>query len=88
MPPVKCFGMELTQHIIAAGLTLSELRRRMNKINYRVSINHISDITRSERMPTPDFIRAVARVLELDKDTVRRMHRAACLDKGFDIGAL
>lgn len=88
MSTVKCFGMELSRHIIAAGLTLTELRRRLAAKHYRVSLNHISDLTRSDRMPTPDFIEALAKVLPLSKDEVRRLHRAAALDKGFDIGGL
>ena len=85
---MMCFAMELSRHIIARGLTLTALRKKMTARGYSVSLNHLSDVTRSDRMPTPDFINAVGRVLDLPKDEVRRLHRAAALDKGFDIGAL
>jgi len=83
------FGMEMTKHIIAHGLTLTELRLRLQQGHrYKISINHLSDMTRSERLPTPDFINAFGRCLELSKDEVRRLHRMAVVDKGYDIGGV
>jgi hypothetical protein len=87
--PRLSFGMEMTKHIIEHGLTLTALRLQLQRDHrYKVSVNQLSDLTRSDRLPTPDFINAFGRCLELSKDQVKRLHRAAAIDKGYDIGGL
>jgi hypothetical protein len=86
--PERCFGLEMTRHLVAAQVSLTELRKRLMRRGYQVSLNHVSDISRAERAPTPQFISAFAKVMELPKDDTRRLMRAACLDRGYDIGGL
>jgi len=86
--PDKFFGLEMTRHLVAQQLSLTELRKKFMRKGYQISLNHISDMSRSDRAPTPQFVVMLVKVLELPKEDARRLHRAACLDRGFDIGGI
>ena len=84
----QCFGLEFTKMLVAKQCNVTECARRIRENGGDVSVNHLSDLSRSERGPSPPLINLIGRALRLPRDQIMVLHRAAALDKGYEIGAL
>ena len=68
------------------GLTPTGLRHRMELKGKALHISAISHYMTTDRTIAPKLVNRFAQALELDKDQTTRLHRAAALDYGYQIG--
>lgn len=80
------FGLELNKFLVSRNYIEMDLVRAMNRLGYPVSRQMISLLVRNERGATPEMCDKLAQGLKLDRTERERLHRAAAIDAGYQIG--
>ena len=83
-----CFPLEFQKALVSRESDYARLSRRMTQRGYRLSRQFIAAVgIGDKRVPAEQLVR-ICEVLGLDEAERRRLHRAAAMDYGFDIGGL
>ena len=82
------FPVEFQKILIAKQSDYSRLARAMGKRGYRVTKQFIGMLGMGQRRVPVQQLKRFCEVLECTEEERRRLHRAACLDMGFEIGGL
>lgn len=77
------FSLQFNKARLAKGKTFAEVARGAG-----VSENHIGDLSRGERRPSPEMLAKISQAMQLEPWERLRLHRAAAIDAGFEIGGL
>ena len=83
-----CFPLEFQKALISREQDYARLSRTMGKRGYRLSKQFIGAIGLGTRGVPSNQLRKICEVLGLDEVERQRLHRAAALDHGFEIGGL
>ena len=83
-----CFPLEFQKALISRESDYARLSRSMSKRGYRLSKQFIGAIGLGTRRVPAIQLRKICETLGLDELERRRLHRAAALDYGFDIGGI
>lgn len=82
------FPLEFQKVMVVKETDYTRLSKAMARRGYRLSKQFIGAMALGHRkVPSGQLIR-MCEVLELDETERRRLHKAACLDQGFDVGPL
>lgn len=74
------FAEELQRLLDELGITKADVSRRLN-----CSQMHVGNLIRGTRYATPQLINSLAHNLLLSPRHRARLHRAAALDRGFEL---
>ena len=74
------FSKELQTILHSLGITKADVARRLN-----CSQMHVGNLVRGTRQATPGLINALSHSLLLSPRHKARLHRAAALDRGFEV---
>lgn len=74
------FAQELQQILDSLGISKADVSRRLN-----CSQMHVGNLVRGTRHATPELINALSHSLLLSPRHRLRLHRAAALDRGFQL---
>ena len=83
-----CFPLEFQKAVVSRESDYARLSRSMGKRGYRLSKQFIGAVGLGTRRVPAEQLRKMCEVLGLDEMERRRLHRAAAMDYGFDIGGL
>ena len=83
-----CFSIELAKALISRETDQTNLARAMTKRGYRISKQFIGAIANGERRVPAEQLRRMCEVLQLDEVERLRLHRAAAIDYGFELGQI
>jgi hypothetical protein len=82
------FPLEFQKLLVLKGTNNAYLQKAMAKRGYRVSKQFIGHMANGHRRVPVQQLRRMCETLACSEDEARRLHRAACIDMGFDIGDL
>ena len=92
MPPQAqkrhVFPIEFTKALISRETDQANLARNMAKRGYRISKQFIGFVANGDRRVPAEQLRRMCEVLQLDEVERLRLHKAAALDYGFELGAI
>ena len=83
-----CFSIEVQKALISRETDQTNLARTMTKRGYRVSKQFIGAIANGDRRVPAEQLRRMCEVLQLDEAERHKLHLAAALDYGFELGSL
>jgi hypothetical protein len=82
------FPLEFQKVLVSRETDYARLSRSMAKRGYQLSKQFIGAIgTGSKKVPS-EQLKRICETLRLDEQERRRLHRAAAIDHGFDVGGL
>jgi hypothetical protein len=82
------FPLEFQKIMVLRESTYDRLAKAMGKRGYRISKQFIGMLALGQRRVPAQQLKRMCEVLELDQLARQRLHKAACIDMGFDIGGL
>jgi len=82
------FPLEFQKALISRESDYARLSRSMGKRGYRLSKQFIGAMGLGTRKVPAEQLKKICEVLGLDEQERQRLHKAAALDYGFEIGAL
>ena len=83
-----CFPIEFAKALVSRETDQANLQRTMAKRGYRVSKQFIGALANGDRRVPAEQLRRMCEVLQLDENERLRLHRAAAIDYGFELGAI
>ena len=84
----RCFPLEFQKALISRESDYTRLAKGMTRRGYRISKQFIGFIALGyRRVPAHQLVR-ICETLGLDEGERLKLHRAAALDYGFQIGAI
>jgi hypothetical protein len=81
----KEFPREFQKALLAHNMDYSYLAKAMERRGYRISRQFIGQVALGQRKIPSLQLQRMSEVLGLDQDERRRLHRAACLDMGYEV---
>jgi len=82
------FPLEFQKVLIGRQTDYARLSRAMSRRGNRLSKQFIGAIGLGTKRVPAEQLRKICSALELDETERQRLHRAAAMDYGFDIGGL
>jgi len=82
------FPLEFQKALIQREVTYDRLAKAMGKRGYRISKQFIGMLALGQRRVPATQLKRMCETLELDEVAKLRLHKAACIDMGFEIGGL
>lgn len=82
------FGREVTKCLISLEANNRELWKALREGGEPCSTKYIDMVIAGQRHPRVELVDAICACLGLTADRRHRMHRAAAIDAGYQIGAL
>lgn len=82
------FPLEFQKVLIGKETDYRRLSNSMAKRGYRLSFQYIAAAAIGTERMTPFQLRRICETLQLDERERRRLHKAAALDYGFELGVL
>jgi hypothetical protein len=86
--PSNEFGRLLTRVLVARDINNDDLRRRLVANGRKISKQFVGQLCIGVKNPPIGLIGDIGHVLDLPDDWVKRLWRAAAVDKGYEIGAI
>ena len=83
-----CFPLEFQKVLVSKQQDYTQLSKSMAQRGYKLSKQFISFIALGDKRVPADQLRKICDTLQLDEIERRRLHRAAAMDYGFEIGGL
>lgn len=82
------FPLEFQKALTARQSNYNHLAKAMQRRGYRASKQFIGMLGLGQRRVPPEQLKRMCEALQLTEVEKLRLHRAACLDMGFEIGSL
>lgn len=82
------FPLEFQKALIGRGTDCAALGRDMHRRGYRISRQFLHYLATGQRKVSGEQLRRICETLHLDEVEKLRLHRAAALDYGFEIGGM
>jgi hypothetical protein len=83
-----CFPVEFQKALISRETDQTNLARAMTKRGYRISKQFMSFMANGDRRVPAEQLRRMCEVLQLDEVERLKLHKAAAIDYGFELGAI
>ena len=83
-----CFPLEFQKALVSKETDATNLARDMTKRGYRISKQFLCFMATGDRRVPAEQLRRMCEVLQLDEVERLRLHRAAAIDYGFELGAI
>ncbi len=83
-----CFPLEFQKALISRETDYTRLSLAMGKRGYRLSKQFIGAMALGDRRVPSGQLKRICEVLQLDEVERLRLHRAAAMDYGFELGGL
>ena len=82
------FPLEFQKVLVSRESDYTRLAKMMARRGYRVSKQFIGMLALGKRRVPAEQLKRFCEVLELSEVERRRLHVAACMDQGFEVGPL
>ena len=82
------FPLEFQKILVLKGTNNAYLQKAMARRGYRVTKQFIGLLANGHRRVPAQQLNRMCETLGCSRDEARRLHRAACIDAGFDIGPI
>ena len=90
MPPKALkrhvFPIEFQKALISRETDATNLARDMTKRGYRISKQFLCFMAAGDRRVPSEQLRRICEVLQLDEAERMKLHKAAAIDYGFELG--
>ena len=83
-----CFPLEFGKVLVSRETDGTNLARLMCKRGYRISKQFVCFMASGDRRVPPEQLNRICEVLHLDETERLRLHRAAAIDYGFELGSI
>lgn len=82
------FPLEFQKVLVAKQSNYAHLAKAMSRRGYRASKQFLGMLGMGQRRVPAEQLKRVCETLQLTEGERRRLHVAACIDMGFDVGPL
>lgn len=83
-----CFPLEFAKALISKETDGTNLAKAMTKRGYRISKQFIGFMANGDRRVPAEQLKRMCEVLQLDHIERLKLHRAAAIDYGFELGSI
>ena len=83
-----CFPLELQKLLVSRELDQKRLTLNMHRRGYRISKQFISLIMCGGRPCPPGQVQRISETLQCDDQERLKLHKAAAIDYGYEVGPL
>jgi len=82
------FPLEFQKLLVIKGTNNAHLQKAMARRGYRVTKQFIGLLANGYRRVPAQQLKRMCETLSCTREEAQRLHRAACIDMGFDIGGI
>lgn len=91
----RVFSLELQRLLLAYNINIYQLAQRINSgrgqldgVTQSIVKGSLYNIYHARRHPAGDTVKVICATLDLPADWRLRLHRAAAIDAGYEVGSL